>query len=131
MPAWSDFDITDFIGWHRHIILYEVMGPPFDLYYRLFGTFPTEAYGMNLTGRTMRTAAPEIETANDLAHFEKLATEHRIGSCSGTCYWSGKEFITMAFLELPLSDDGRTVTHFLTLTVDLPLADRAAHAAVR
>ncbi|MBP5857857.1 hypothetical protein KAJ83_12630 [Marivibrio halodurans] len=131
MPAWSDFDIADFVGWHRHIILHEVTGPPFDLYCRLFGTFPTEAYGVNLTGRTVRNAAPRIETANDLAHLEKLATEQRIGCCSGTRYWSGKEFITMAFLELPLSDDGQAVTHFLILTVDLPPAARAAHATVR
>lgn len=122
MPAWSDFDITDFVGWHRHLILYQVMRDPFDLHYRLFGSFPTDVYGENLTGKTMRTSAPEIETEVDLTHFRKLADSVLLGASSGTQYWTAKEFITMAYLDLPLSDDGETVTHFLTgaLNLDRP-----------
>lgn len=124
MPAWGDFDIADFVGWHRHLILYEVRHDPFDLYYRLFGSFPTEAYGANLTGSTLRTGAPEIETQNDIAHFEKLTAEVRIGASSGGQFWSNKEFITTAYLNLPLSRDGRTVSHFLTALIDLDPGER-------
>lgn len=114
LPAWKDFDFADFIGWHKHLILYEVLHDPFDLHYRLFGSFPTESYGENFTGKNLSDADPNIEDEYDLLHFKELFQQINVGASTGPVHWHEKEYIKLSFLDLPLSSDGKKITHFLT-----------------
>lgn len=118
LPAWKDFAFEDFIGWHKHLILYEVMTTPFDLKYRLFGTYPTYLFGRDCTGHMMRGDDNDIEDDCDLHHFQKLYDENLIGASSGSLYWRNRDFIKLTVLDLPLSSDGENVTHFLSTVIE-------------
>ncbi len=120
LPAWRDFAFEDFVGWHAHLILYQVMHDPFDLYYRLFGSFAADVYREDFTGRYMRSANPEIEDDYDLLHFEKLYRSRRYGASFGPEHWFENRFIRLSFLDLPLAQDGGEITHFLTCMLREP-----------
>ncbi|WP_227421651.1 PAS domain-containing protein [Pacificispira spongiicola] len=117
LPAWRDFEMRDFVGWHAHLVLFEVRHDPFDLYFRLCGTAASETYGANLTGTTLRDMSYKIENKTDLLYFRALVDERLIGVSTGPEYWHNREHIKLCYLDLPLSKDGNHVTHFLTCVV--------------
>jgi len=51
VPAWSDFDFHDFVGWHGRITASEVLYDPFDYRYRLFGEQIAEQFNADYTGK--------------------------------------------------------------------------------
>lgn len=114
LPAWKDFSFEDFTGWHKHLVFYEIKHAPFDLHYRIFGSFPTELFEVNCTGATMRGDGSSIEDDCDIAHFQKLYEEKKFGASTGSIYWRNKDHIHITVLDLPLSSDGENVTHFLS-----------------
>ena len=114
LPAWRDFDLIDFQGWYGFIIVYDVLHNPFDLKYRLFGTEMVTLYQTEYTGKTIRENNFDIEDDKDLNHFEGLYNERQIGASTGPLYWDNRHWRNLTYLDLPLSDDGETVTHFLT-----------------
>lgn len=120
LPAWEDFSFEEFNGWHKHIIYYQILHDPFDLYYRIFGSFPTDVYGTNCTGHKMRGRGREIEDECDINHFEKLYNEKKIGASKGAVYWRDREHVHLSVLDLPLSSDGNNITHFLTCILENP-----------
>lgn len=117
LPAWKDFAFEEFKGWHPNITLFEVRHDPFDLYYRIFGSVVSDTYGENFSGETLLTANQEIEDEYDLWHFEQLYKQQKYGASEGPVHWSNQEYIKLKFFDLPLSDDGKDITHFLTATI--------------
>jgi hypothetical protein len=114
LPAWRDFDIYDFHDWYGFLIVYDVLDDPFDLKYRLFGSEIVNLYQTEYTGKTIRENGFEIEDEADIAHFEGLFNECKIGASTGPIYWDNRHWRHLTFLDLPLADDGDTITHFLT-----------------
>jgi len=114
LPAWRDFDLEDFRGWYGFIIVYDVLHNPFDLKYRLFGTEMVALFQTEYTGKTIRENNFDIEDTQDLDHFEGLLNQRKIGASSGPIYWDNRDWRNLTFLDLPLSDDGDVITHFLT-----------------
>ena len=109
--------MRDFVGWHAHLVLFEVRHDPFDLYFRLCGTAASETYGANLTGTTLRDMSGKMENETDLMYFKALADRRMIGVSTGPQYWHNREHIRLCYLDLPLAKDGDVVTHFLTCVV--------------
>lgn len=114
LPSWKDFEFEDFIGWHEFIILTEVNLEPFDLHYRIYSSFASNIYNKNFTGKTMRSLTPTLDNASDINHYERLQKQQKIGASFGPVKWPEKDHMNISMLDLPLSADGRTVTHFLS-----------------
>ncbi len=114
LPKWSDFEFTEFRGWHGFLMLADVLENPFDLRYRLFGTQITEAYQRDFTGKTLRGMNYEIESEADLKHFEKLHQQRRKGITTGPLHWKNQEYFTLSFCDLPLYNEKGEISQFLT-----------------
>lgn len=119
LPAWRDFDLLDFKGWYGFLIVYDVLHDPFDLKYRLFGTEMVTLYKTEYTGKTIRENNFTIEDEVDIDHFEGLFSERKIGASAGPLYWDNRHWRHLSFLDLPLSTDGDTITHFLTAMYEI------------
>ena len=52
IPAWSDFDFTDFVGWHGKIAIYDISYDPFDYKIRLSGEQYNQILARNVKGMT-------------------------------------------------------------------------------
>lgn len=124
LPAWKDFEFEEFVGWHKHLILYEVTTQPFDLTYRIFSSFAADIYGKNYAGKRFSDPDFDIEDEYDLLHFKLLHGLHKVGLSTGPVQWFQKEYIKLSFLELPLSADGENITHFLSCMVSQTTEER-------
>ena len=114
LPAWKDFEFEDFIGLHSQIIFTEIQHEPFDLYYRIFGSFASDLYDQNLTGAKLRSTGHHHKDPDILNYYENLQKNQNIGSCTGPLNWLGKEYLHVSMIDLPLSANGENVTHFLS-----------------
>ncbi len=113
MSSWADFDFYDFKGWHGVIAIQEVVTEPFDLRCRLWGTKLTEVFGSDKTGK-LYSEFGTGHTKNDVAYFAELCRSGSIGVSYGKLDWLQKGYKSASFIDLPLSDDGSAVDHFLT-----------------
>ena len=52
IPKWSDFDFTDFRGWHSRLAIYDISYDPFDYTVRLSGEEFNQSVGRNMIGMT-------------------------------------------------------------------------------
>lgn len=111
IPAWSDFDFTDFAGWHSKLAIYDVTYDPFDYKVRLSGEQFNQILGRNMMGmnREELLALAVEETVAD-AFYEKTATEMLIAYTKGINIVD-RQHVDVVFLELPLSDNGLRATH--------------------
>lgn len=114
LPSWKDFEFEDFVGLHRHIIFTEIHHEPFDLYYRIFGSFASDLYDQNLTGEKLRATGHSHKDPDIIKYYEKLHKNRNIGSCHGPLNWLGKDYMHVSMIDLPLSSNGENVTHFLS-----------------
>jgi hypothetical protein len=113
LPAWSDFDFYDFKGWHGSVAVQEVTAEPFDLRCRLWGSRLTEVLGTDNTGKLFSEFGSSY-TENDLGYLQELCRSGSIGKSHGSLDWLQRDYKSVAFVDLPLADDGATVTHLLT-----------------
>lgn len=114
LPAWRDFDPDEFGVWSDNYNLTEIHHNPFDLLYLHCGKNVAEIYGQDFTGKTMKDADSSIEEDCDIEHFLRLYGDKKVGMSTGLNQWNGKSDLSLQFLDLPLSDKGREITHFLT-----------------
>ena len=121
LPAWSDFDFFDFKGWHGRIAVQEIVTDPFDLRCRLWGTELTEILGSDNTGKLFSDLGSGY-TDNDLGYLNELCRTGSIGRSHGSLDWLQKGYKSVAFLDLPLADDGATPTHLLTALTEAAVA---------
>ena len=107
VPSWSDFDFFDFEGWHGYINVFDVSYDPFDYRTRLAGTAIEEMYGRTLNNFTredfLQYYADE-EEADPVS--EHICRNLLILYSQGPLNFHGRDFITVDYIELPLSDDG-------------------------
>ena len=107
VPSRRDFDFYDFKGWHGWITLYDVTYDPFDYVVRLSGTNIDQLYGRTTKGLD-REGMNRIyaETATRDEFDEMTCRKLLISHITGPLNVQGKTYNRVAYLELPLSDDG-------------------------
>lgn len=121
LPAWSDYDFYDFKGWHGWVSVQEIVAEPFDLPYRLWGSKLTEILGADNTGKRYSEIGPSY-TDTDLAYLAKVAGSGSIGRSHGALDWLKKGHWSVAFIDLPLSEEGAPVDHLLTVMTETVIA---------
>ncbi|MDH3472908.1 MAG: PAS domain-containing protein [Rhodospirillales bacterium] len=117
LPAWSDFDFYDFKGWHGSVAVQEVIAEPFDLRCRLWGSHLTQVLGADNTGKRFSELGSTY-TENDLSYLHELCRCGAIGKSHGSLDWLQRHYKSVAFVDLPLADDGTTVSHLLTVLTE-------------
>lgn len=117
IPAWSDFDFTDFLGWHSRITIQDVSYDPFDYKIRLSGEEYNQVLGMNAQGVSMQQFK-SIAIEDDLADefYEKTCTEMLMAYTKGINIID-RQHVNVEFLELPLTDNGLHATHTIEAVV--------------
>lgn len=121
LPAWSEFDFYDFRGWHGRIAVQEIVAEPFDLRCRLWGSELSEILGSDNTGKRFSDFGSGY-TENDLAYLKELCRSRSIGRSQGRLDWLQKDYKSVAFIDLPLADDGSTPSHLLTALSETEIA---------
>ncbi|MGF1594586.1 MAG: PAS domain-containing protein [Kiloniellaceae bacterium] len=123
LPRWQDFDIGDFVGWHRNIALSEISGPDADPKFRICGSGVSELLGGDLTGRKISEAFPMARDDGVLDHFAAIREEKLIGLLASNIPLPGHEHRHFKAVELPLEDDAGAVGRILHC---LLMVDRGA-----
>ncbi|MEQ8354003.1 MAG: hypothetical protein RH942_00585 [Kiloniellaceae bacterium] len=125
VPAKRDFDFYDFKGWHGWISLHDVTYDPFDYLVRLSGTKIDDLYGTSIKGFD-REGMNRIyaETSNRDAFDEMNCLNLTISHITGPLNVAGRTYNRVAYLELPLSDDGERADS--TIEATLPHRDGPA-----
>ena len=118
LPKRSDFDFYDFKGWLGKINLTTVSYDPFSYTYILFGTHSVDIFGAEHTGKT----GAEVDATHgfpeeDTIFYEMTCTHKKISLVSGSFTHEGLGRSKAVFLELPLSEDGETVTHTIEIAL--------------
>lgn len=119
LPAWSDFDFYDFVGWHGSVYVDEVLSrDPLELRCRLWGTKLTDLLGSDQTGKLFS----ESPVAGDLDRAEanrRIVLEGMIGlSVARAELWG--QHLRLAVVKLPCAGDGAAVDHILGCARPVP-----------
>lgn len=120
-PSWSDFDFYDFKGWHGWVAVQEIVKEPFDLRCRLWGSRLTEILGADHTGKRFSEFGPAF-TDTDLTYLAELCRTASIGRSHGNLAWLKRGHCAVAFIDLPLSNDGTSIDHILTVMAETVFA---------
>ncbi len=111
LPAWKDFDLQDLQPWWGKMCVIDFTYDPFDFKFRLWGTQITDLYQIDYSQKWYSDLYEQgVYPEDDKPYFEKIARENLIGKNNDTLDWYGRGHVTAYFLDLPLSDDGKTVT---------------------
>ncbi len=122
VPAWSDFEFYDFVGWHGQISVYDVHYDPFDYTTRLSGTRQDALFGRTLTGLNRADFNAFYLRDSKMDTFSEFICRNLyISYMEGPLNMKGREFKSVRYLELPLSDDGSRAHH--TLESILPIGE--------
>ena len=118
MPAWSDFDFHDFVGWHGRIAVSDVFYDPFDYRYRLFGDKLAERLDVDCTGKLGSELVERgLEPAENMEFYEMTSRKMLITRDTGQQYRLHRPDVSSPFVEFPLSDTGEMTTHILTAMI--------------
>jgi len=114
LPAWRDFTFEDFAGWYGWLYVEDLIpGGNGDARYRLWGTNITNIFQVDLTGKCMSETEPGFIDPVEYKLNMKNAEEGNILHGTGPIHWQERLHKTVAFIELPLADDGFNVDKFL------------------
>lgn len=119
LPRWSDFAMTDFVGWHRNVALSD-LGPDGDPRFRLFGSGMAEVFGRDQTGRRLSESFPAAGPDGVLAHFASIQRERLIGLLAGNVASPGHEHRIFKVVELPLGNEAGEVGQVLHVCLNQP-----------
>jgi hypothetical protein len=115
VPAWSDFDFHDFVGWHGSIAVPDVFHDPFDYRYRLFGDKLAERLEVDCTGELLSELVEcGLEPPENMEIYEMTSRKMLITRDSGQRYRLHRPDVSTTFVEFPLSDADEMTTHILT-----------------
>lgn len=121
LPLRRAFDFPDFRGWWGRIAIARITHDPFDVRFVLWGTKLTDWWGVDYTNRQLGSAAanPDAWRSTEFRYFEAMARQPFIGIASGNLAQHDRSYITVLGLDLPLSQDGQTLSHALTVHVEM------------
>ena len=116
MPARRDISpaaLKDHLGW---VMILEVLPGARDFRYRLIGTLVTQYFSQDATGMTVMEAfAPNGEAVAKAVNsvFRKCARDGVVMRTTGNANWLSEGMEEFEAIYLPLSEDGKQVTHIL------------------
>ncbi|MEH6631537.1 MAG: hypothetical protein V7776_11945 [Halopseudomonas aestusnigri] len=115
VPSWASFDFYDFKGWHGKVTKASIISyDPYDWQYDIFGTEFVELYGKDWTNKKGSDAESIHVDYDASVEFYKMACEKcLITRASGKVPWYGLRHKHIEIVELPLSNDGTTVTDII------------------
>ncbi len=120
IPSWSTFDFYDFVGWHGKICKNTYLSNPFDYRIDLFGTDFVDLVGREMTGMMGSDLVNTGEEDDIDFEFYKWVYENAcISRVRGNIPIEGREHRLADILDLPLSNNGISVTH--SIEVLLPI----------
>ncbi|MEQ9331051.1 hypothetical protein [Thalassobaculum sp.] len=112
LPAWSDFDFYDFVGWHGLIYVDQILARrPLEMRCRLWGSRLADLLGHDETGqlfsRSPAAGEPGLRAAN-----AQLIDTGGIGIVLGRALSYGR-MTEFTVVKLPCAEDGATVDHLI------------------
>lgn len=125
LPAWRDFELSDFVDWYGWIVVEDVIpGDAYNSVIRLWGTNVTKLYGLDLTGKRTRDYAGEIYSTEDYDMSRELVKNPSIRLCSGPLDWKHgyhwRPATHYTLIQLPLANDGVVVDKLIMLIQPVP-----------
>lgn len=115
MPARVDIDPVDLKPVLPQLMLIDVERAPLDFRFRLAGTRLYDIFGVDLTGRSIRTIEPSALSDAVWAGFTELS-ENGAPQYVRLEYTNAKGYArSYSVLRLPLGDDGKTVDRILAI----------------
>ena len=138
LPAWQDFEMSDFAPWIGHVCCDDVITyRPINTRTRLWGSKMTIMTGSDWTGTTIRGDA-ELRgmTPGDFDFWDRIVNGPSIGITSGTIEWLNRDFVRLSRIFLPLSCDDGLVDRVVSVAFpqetrrQSPAFDRIAAGAV-
>lgn len=116
LPSWSDFKFEDFIGWHSFMRVMDI-GGTIDEYKKnlIVGEQFANGFGRTTLYEIIRSDNPPGQEAID-KYDEYLSHLYNQNICitEGTTHDEKGKPKKFKWIELPLSNDGETVTHLMT-----------------
>lgn len=114
IPTWEDFSAAEIAPWSERINLLEILTDPFDIKVVKWGALGTRILGYDRTGTRMGAAdIPGIQ--RDVDYYKRLSRLKTVGRRQGPINWQGKTGLTVSYLDLPISNEGRRVDGFISL----------------
>lgn len=113
LPAWQDFGVADFLGWHTYLALSEAEVGRDDLRFRFFGDGATALQGSDFTGSSFAEALPIAYEKLYRSHIQRLLEEPTIATARTPAAGNDVKQYFLQVAHLPLSDDGVTVSKIL------------------
>jgi len=120
LPAWRDFAFEDFAEWYGWLFVEDVIpGGDGDVRFRLWGTSIVNLYDYEMTGKLMSEAEPGFFDPPEFELTSKIVDEGVIVRGTGSINWQNRGHKSISHIELPLSEDGKTIDKILGALQDL------------
>jgi len=113
LPSRSDIDPARIKRHLPLVTLTTVIGPPRDYRLRLAGTELWGVYGGEITGRRLCDIYSAGAADYWRGELDRVVAEQRPGVGHHNLAWRGAAHVSLIWLRLPLSSDGRDVDLFL------------------
>jgi len=116
LPAWSHFDIMDFVGWWGWISVFDIVErEPFTIRIRLVGVQATDVLGYEATRQVLSVVDDDLPndakhiTNDDLEYYQEIMNRRCLGLTVGPMDMDLRAMGMFHEVSLPLSDDGVAV----------------------
>lgn len=116
LPAWKDFDFTEFKGWHSNI---RVMKLGNDIKDKKVNMIVGETFQQYWGQKTIyeqveEGAPPSRKTVKKYYQYLEYIYNHHYSINIGSIPKRDGSLVPSHWIELPLANDGKNVTHLLT-----------------
>lgn len=116
LPAWKDFNLTDFAGWHARMAVSEILPSRNDLKFQFFGSDMVILQGDDLTGAVLSERLPEAYDTLYRDHINCFTKSPVIAFGYVKASSDLDKSKRIAVMYLPLADDGQQIDRILHLT---------------
>lgn len=115
-PMRSEIEVAELRQWLPHILLSDLLEGEADIRFRVIGTWVTEQFGRDDTGRTFEEIGWNDRTRTLFEVYSRAAGTLVPQRSSGSFFshTGTKDFLLAERLILPLSDDGRRCNKILS-----------------
>jgi len=122
-PSWKEFDLMALGGNSAaRTIVVDILSAPLRIKYRFWGTANTNAKGLDMTGKYLDDF-PLVRQSVAREEYKRIITERRpmafkdrlVLPETGRNFMRSKAAFNQVMVRLPLSSDGETVDHIVSL----------------
>lgn len=124
LPAWRNFQLTDFEPWYGWLIVEDVLpGETYNSRIRLWGTNVTRLWNVDLTGKLSRDFEGFAFSPEDFEMSLEMVRNPQFRICTGPLDWhhdfQWNPSTQVSMIQLPLANDGETVDRLIELEMML------------